>query len=549
MSQVSPQPSTGAASARTAIVIDTPPTSNGDLHVGHLAGPFMAADVHARYLRGLGREVVFSSGTDDSQTYVLASARRKGLAPEDLCGRSWHEIKRTLADMAISLDGFAPYDDRYRAAVLDFVGALHQAGKFELRTVRAPYNERTGEFLVEGLVCGYCPTCLTESRGGLCESCGHPIAPDGLVEPRSTVDADDPITFRDTEILVLPMERYRERLTAFYAERGERMRPHTRQLVAEVLARPLPDFPVTFPIGWGIPAPFPETPGQRLNAWVEGIPAVMYCTAYAAEQLGKQATADDSHWRAENDPEIIYFIGFDNVYFWGLTHVALLMAHEGRYALPDSIISNEFYELENDKFSTSLGHVVYTGDLLADVPRDLIRFFLALSCPEHQRTNFSRMALDEVTGKRLVEPWTELSGALAKAIAAIGADGATLTVPADAVHRADAVATRFRGCYELGGYSLTRAADLIVAQLDRLRRKAVDLAGQSEVDAGQLGGLLLELRVLVSGAAPIMPDVAAAAARAGGFDCRLDADAHDVTELTPFALPLLGTTDAEPSGH
>lgn len=531
----------GRDTARRAIIIDTPPTSNGDLHVGHLAGPFIAADVYARYLRSNGRPVVFSSGTDDSQTYVLASARRNGLAPEELCGRSWHEIRRTLDGMGISLDGFAPYDDRYRASVLKFLGALHQAGKFREKTVMLPYSERRGEYLVEGLVCGYCPTCLVESRGGLCETCGHPNNFDELIDPRSTVDPDDVVTHREARILVLPMEEYREQLTAYYRERESRLRPHTMQLVREVLARPLPDFPITYPIGWGIPAPFPETPGQRINAWAEGMPAVMYTTAYAAERLGERHADDDELWRAEHDPEIVYFIGFDNVYFWGFTHIALLMAHEGRYALPDTFISNEFYELENAKFSTSLGHVLYTKDLLKEVPRDLVRFYLAISNPEHQLTNFSREALTKVSGDRLVRPWNLLAGLLGKAVADAGVQDTPLPVSDEGRRRAAAVLARFRACYELSDYSLTRAANLIVGQLDRLVREARLIREEAGSDPARLGDLFLDVRTLVACAAPILIDLAQAASEAGEFSCRLDAEEFRPTHVAPFALPLLAT--------
>jgi methionyl-tRNA synthetase len=532
-----------ANSPRTAIVIDTPPTSNGDLHIGHLAGPFMAADVHARYLRACGREVVFSSGTDDSQTYVLASARRMGMRPEELCGRSWHQIRHTLVQMGISLDGFAPYDDRYRASVLEFVRALHAAGKFERRTVRLPYSERTGEFLVEGLVAGYCPVCLVYSRGGLCETCGHPNNYDELLQPRSTVDPYDEVTHREADILVLPMERYRGQLVEFYAQRQHRMRPHTVQVVRELLAGQLPDFPITYPIGWGIPAPFAETPGQRINAWVEGIPAVMYCTAFAAERKrgGRDGSADDELWRAGHDAEVIYFIGFDNVYFWGLTHVALLMAHEGRYVLPDAIISNEFYELENDKLSTSLGNVLYTNDLLTEVPRDLIRFYLALSCPENQRTNFSRGAMDKVVDQRLVTPWNQLAEVLNKVTGGVTGE---LPVTAEARIRATAVAARFRACYELDGYSLTRAADLIVAQVDRLLRAAQALDPSTATASGALADLFLEMRTLISCAAPIMIDLGAAGGAAGGFECRLDEQATRVSTVRPFRVPAVPAVGA-----
>ena len=222
--------------------------------------------------------------------------------------------------MRISLDGYAPQDDRYLAAVLDFLGRLHAAGKFRLRTVPLPYSERSGEFLVEGLVAGDCPVCLCESRGGLCESCGHPNNFDELLEPRSTFDPADPVTTREAEILVLPMEQYRAALAGYYREREAFMRPHTMQLVREVMARPLPDFPITYPVGWGIPAPFAETPGQTINAWAEGIPAVMYCTTFAAERLegaDRRTLAYDALWRAEQAADISYFIGFDNVLLLG----------------------------------------------------------------------------------------------------------------------------------------------------------------------------------------------------------------------------------------
>ncbi|MYT33728.1 MULTISPECIES: class I tRNA ligase family protein [unclassified Streptomyces] len=537
-------PSRNELGDRRVIVIDTPPTPNGSLHVGHLAGPFIAADVHARYLRATGRGVLYSSGTDESQTYVLASARKLGVAPEELARRSWTGIRDTLETMGMSVDGFAPYDDGYRATVLKFVQELHAAGKFELRTVRLPYSEKTGEFLVEGLVCGDCPICLSESRGGLCETCGHPNNFDELIGARSTVDPTDQLTTREAEILVLPMEDYRDRLTTYYAEKLPYLRPHMAQLVRELLDRPLADFPITYPLGWGIEAPFPETPGQVINAWVEGIPAVMYTTDHAARQLGEETAASDELWRTDRDHELVYFIGFDNIWFWGLTHLALIMAHEGRYIVPDAMIVNEFYELENEKFSTSRGHVLYAEDLLKEVPRDLVRFYLALANPENQRTNFSRVALDKVTGERLVQPWERLRSRLDEAARTVG--GTTLPVSDRARRHAAIMLERFAACYELEGYSLTRAADLICVQLERLARWTEELdLGCRQPDRTALGDLYLEVRALIACASPILIDLAEAAALAGGFDGSLGFETFALSEVKPFALPPLGTTTAQ----
>ena len=510
------------------VIIGPPPTPNGDLHIGHMAGPYVAADVHARYLRARGHDVLYATGTDDSQTYVVASARRRGIAPQALCDASARDIQRTLDAMGVQVDGFAPFDDGYRAAVLDFMGTLHAAGKFRTRDVRLPYSERDGEFLYEGLVCGGCPVCLAHSRGGLCETCGHPNNFDELLDPRSTVDPTDVVSLREVTILVLPMEAYRERLVEYYA--GRRWRPHIVQLVAEVLARPLPDFPITYPGAWGIRAPFAETPGQVLNAWAEGMPASMYCTAHACAPQERPAAAEEL-WRAEQAIELVYFLGFDNAYFWGMTHLALLMAHEGRYVLPETIVCNEFYELDNDKFSTSRGHVVWTRDLVADVPRDLVRFYLALTAPENQRTNFSREALCAVTEQRLVNPWNRLVDALART----DDRGVTLRVSADAQKRAATMIERFSACYDLAGYSLNRAADLIAIQLERLERCA---AARGDCH-GEAGDLHLETAALLACAAPILIDLAAAAAAAGAPVGELSPEAFAVSRLAPFARPRL----------
>ncbi|WP_079405549.1 class I tRNA ligase family protein [Streptomyces sp. 3211] len=521
---------------RRTVIIAPPPTPNGDLHTGHLAGPYLAGDVYARYLRASDRPVIFTSGTDDSQTYVVSSAARAGLTPEELALRSATQIRATLEAAGISVDGFAPFDKGYRQTVIDFVTDLHSDGAFRLKTVLLPHVEATGEYLMEGLVAGDCPVCLVESRGGLCESCGHPNNFDELLRPRSTVDPAAVVTHREAQILVLPMEEYRDRLADYYVRHRDVLRPHTAQLIREALERPLPDFPITYPTAWGIPAPFTETPGQVLNAWAEGMAASMYCTWYAAEQLGEHTDRFDEHWLSEHGIDLVYFLGFDNVYFWGMTHLALLMAHGDRYVEPHAIVSNEFYELENQKFSTSKGHVVWAADLVAEVPRDLVRFYLALTAPEHSRTNFSREALDSLSSSRLVEPWNRLAGRLDEMLAGVPAD-ALLPVSATGAEQAGIVVERFRSHYELESFSLHRAADLIVVHLDRLLKQADRVAVDVPSD---LGDLILAVRTLTACAAPLLVDVAARAERAGA-DLSLPAGAFAADPVAPLRLPLLST--------
>jgi methionyl-tRNA synthetase len=532
---------------RPVLVLGPNPTPNGGMHLGHIAGPYLAGDIYARYQRARGRRVIFTTGTDDSQTYVVASARRQGISPADLCRRSTEQIRAALHDIGISVDGFGPFDDSYRATVSDYFRALHAAGVFRLRTVRLPYSERTGEFMVEGLIEGDCPVCLSTSRGGLCETCCHPNNFDQLIDPHSTVDPTDVLSYREATILVLPLEEYRDRLGEYHERLAEHRRPHLRQLIGELLARPLQDVPVTFPLSWGIPAPFPETPGQVLNAWLELMPGGMFTTSYAARQLGHD-TAPGDLWRAEEDLRVVHFLGFDNAYFFSLPHTAMLMAHGDTYILPESIINNEFYELESEKFSTSNGHVLTPEDLLREVPRDVSRLYLALTAPEYQRTTFSRAGLDRVAEVRLVGPWNELALTLREATAAC-VNGTPLAVSGAARRRVSSMLTRFDLGYAMPTYNLNRSAETVLAQVARLRRRASALQGTVPADQPETwGDLYYEVKALLALASPILIDLSDAARAAGAFDDLpshglLTAGAFELVEVQPFAPPLLSAVN------
>jgi methionyl-tRNA synthetase len=511
----------------TTIVVAATPTSNGDLHVGHMAGPYLAGDVYARYLRATGAPVIYTTCTDDSQTYVVTTAHRQGTTPAALCGTSTAAIQRSLQAMGISMAGLPPIGSDYRRAVLDFVKALHEAGRLRLRTVRLPVASRSGTYLFDGLVTGSCPVCLAGSCGGACEACGHPNNYDELVDPRSTVDPDDPVSYRDTTILVLPMEDYRDRLTAYFAAQEGRWRPHAMRLIKDLLAGPLPDIPVTIPADWGIPAPFPETPDQRLYPWIEAMPAIMYSTWWSA---GDTSVPFDEHWRAEHGANVVYFHGYDNVYHWGLMDLVLLMAHGDKYVSPALNVCNEFYDLAGEKFSTSRNHLIWSVDLLAEVPRDLVRFHLALTAPEQSRTNFTRVGLRDTGSRRLGDPWNALADAMSSALA--GSTGALPTTPAGR-ERCAAMLARFRGCYELPGYSMSHAAETVLSQLTRL----LPLARGRRTAPGDL---LAEVRTLLACAAPILIDTADRAA-AAGVDLRLDAEVPAAVPV--FELPRLPGVD------
>jgi methionyl-tRNA synthetase len=502
------------------VVISPAPTANGDLHLGHLAGPFLAADVCTRYARATGREALYGTGMHFTQNYVVTAARRLGVVPEDLRERSAEQVQQTFTAMGVEVDGFGCIGDRFTKLVTDFYGRLHGLGLLELRTVRFPYLPSTGEYLMDAYLTGECPFCLADGCAGICESCGLPIAPGDLIDPRSTVRPDEPLEHREADILVFPVERYRAELEAYFARTP--MRPGMARLIESALASPLPDFPITQPASWGIPAPFPEVAGQVIYPHMEGMPWSMFTTALAAEKRGAVLTADDELWQADAGTTVVYFLGLDATYPFAIVGTAMLTAL-GEHVLPSQYITNEFYELANEKFSTSRGHVVSGRELAAEVPRDLIRFHLCATSPEYQRTDFTHEALLRVSETRLTGPWNRVAAAVDEWV-----DRGPLPVSEDARRTARRMAERFADGYELRRFSLTAAASTLAEQLGRLDRLA------ATVTAETAGDLCHQVDVFLRCAAPILIDLAAAALPDTMLPGHPDADA-----VIPKRLPRL----------
>ena len=520
---------------RPVIIIAATPTPNGDLHVGHLAGPYLAGDVCARYLRASGRAVSYTTCTDDSQSYVVTTAARRETSPGQLCAASTAAISNSLAEMGISIEPLPPIDDRYTQSVLDFVTRLQVTGRLRERTVRLPYATLSERYLYDGLVTGRCPVCSATSSGGACEDCGHPNNFDELQDAHYSLDPNEPVSYRQERILVLPMEEYRQQLTSYFHAHTHLWRSHPMQLVRELLARPLPDIPITIPGQWGIPAPFAPTAGQVVYPWVEAMPASMYSTWHAAGGEHGPIAELDGYWRAERNAEVVYFHGFDNTYHWGLMDLTLLMAHGDRYSLPTANICNEFYELEGAKFSTSRNHLMRAGELLAELPRDLVRFYLAMTAPEQRRTNFTVAGLHELTRRRLVEPWNALADRVERLVDL--ADSTTLPTTATGRGRAKEMLERLGQCYQLPNFSMTRAAQTIAGELVRL--------GCSDTITVP-GDLLLAGRALLAGAAPILIDLAEQAS-ADGLEIGFATPPPDA--MPARLLPRLSTRAGDQAGQ
>jgi methionyl-tRNA synthetase len=504
------------------VVISPAPNANGDLHLGHVAGPFLAADVFTRYTRATGREVLFGTGAQDSSSFVMTTANRLGITPRALVASSIGQIETTLTALGIAVDGFTGDDDRHAKVVLNFLDRLHATGRLRLRRMAFPYLPRTGEFLVDAYVRGGCPVCLTEGCAGLCESCGHPVAAGDLIDPRSTMHPGEPVLLRETEVLVLPVEDYRHQLRDYFADHRSVLRPHMAQAIGEMLSGPLPDYPVTYPTSWGIPAPFPGVTGQVINPNAEAMAWSIYSTALSAEARGHVLAAEDELWLADAGTTVAYFLGFDNIYPFAVAGLAMLMAHGGRYLLPEQYLTNEFYELDSSKFSTSRGHAVWGRELAAEGPRDLIRFHLAATSPEYQRTDFSRAALATLTRTRLVEPWNRVASKVQQWVGR-----GPLPVSRRSHTAAARIADRFTAAYDLAGFSLHRAAATIADQVARLdgweagRDDAGDFCHQVQVVLRCSAPILIDL-------ATVLPDTTFPV---GGGPA--------ATEVTPRSLPRL----------
>ncbi|GAB6900178.1 class I tRNA ligase family protein [Kineosporia succinea] len=511
--------------SRRTLIISPAPTANGDLHLGHLAGPFLGADVYARWLRATGREVLLASGFQDTSSYVVTTARRLGTTPQDLVTSSGEQIEGTLAAAGIAVDGFTGDEDAFVKTVRRFLEDLHAGGALELRTLLFPYSPATGEYLVDGFVRGGCPVCLADGCAGLCESCGNPVAPGDLLEPRSTLDENDPVELRPAQVFVLPLERYREGIRAHFAEHGRAMRPHMAQALQEMLSRPLPDYPVTYPVSWGIPAPFPEVAGQVVNPNAEPAAWSIYCAQLSARNRGLDVTEDEL-WLTGAGTRVVYFLGFDNIYPFAVAMVGMLLAAKGRYLLPEEFVTNEFYELENAKFSTSRRHLIWGRDLVAEVPRDVARFHLAATSPESQRTDFTRAALERVTSARLIGPWNRV----AEKVDAFTGRGA-LPVSARSREAAARIVKRFAAGYELEYFSLTRIAETLGEQLGRLE--------DWDVAPGQEGDFCHQVDVIARCGAPLLIDLAAGALA----DLSIPTG-EGPAEITPVPLPRLSGTVA-----
>ncbi|MEA5504482.1 class I tRNA ligase family protein [Halotia wernerae UHCC 0503] len=393
--------------SRKFLVTATPPTTNGDLHVGHLAGPYLGADVFKRYQLQRGNEVLYVSSGDDNQSYVVTTSLRLGRDPREVITDFAGRIQITLKAACIEMDIFTSPDQEHTLFIQGFFHRLYNAEKIVAKEKDHFFCENCNRFLFESYINGYCPACFKTTKGNICESCGNANDPIDLISPRCSISKNHTISRKRVKSLFLELEPLREQFRDFFDKQRGIWRPHIMQLVFDVLDKPLPDYPISFISDWGIPVPFPGFEGQVINVWAEMLPGLMESTRKAAMKHSPKVSVSDL-WNAENGYELVQFLGFDNSFFFAIVHIALLMTSQEEWILPSAIITNEFYQLENYKFSTSKNHVIWGVDLLEKFPVDQVRYYLCLTNPEHQQTNFLIEEFIRITDEKLSKPWNQL---------------------------------------------------------------------------------------------------------------------------------------------
>ncbi|WP_084530719.1 class I tRNA ligase family protein [Burkholderia sp. WSM2232] len=490
--------------AKTTIVTATPPTPNGDLHVGHICGPYLGADIYTRYLRMKAETAAYVSYSDHNQTYVVSTAAKLNAEPMALADDYANKIRETLEMAGIEADTFHNPDAAHVAFVQKFFRRLYESGKLTSKTKHVWTDPVEGQMVFESYLRGHCAVCFAETAGAICESCGHPNDATTLKLPRNAIVPENGLVRSEVKLIVLELERYRNEITRFFLDKAKHWRPHLLQLVDELLARPLPDYPITYVSDWGIPAQIPGHEGQVFNVWAEMMPGLMHAAEIATNKRPDGAL----HWAGTADTRIVQFLGYDNSFFFALVHVALAFA-DGGLRQPDFIVTNEFYEFENFKFSTSKRNLIWGRDLLAQVPKDRVRYYLALSNPEYQKVNFTRAAMDQLLEARLLAPWRKLNEQLIKEAGRAGVQpGDRLELTPEQRAELQSILDRFEQFYVVEKFSPQRVAEQLSALLiyaSNCLEDHVSRVGRHQV--ALVYGLVAAVLPVILG--PLMPETAA----------------------------------------
>jgi len=362
------------------------PYANSRLHLGHVAGAYLPADIFARYHRMKGNEVLMVSGSDIHGTPVAIRAEQEGKTPAEIA-QHFHELfQEDWEKLGISWDLFTTTGtENHTRIAQDFFLNLLDLGYIYRQTVTQPYCEKCRRYLPDRYVEGTCPLCQSPgARGDQCEQCGKPMNPSELVQARCKLCSTTPV-YHESEHFFLKLSFFQEQLLSWVKDKGY-WRPDVQRFTRRYLEEGLLDRAITRDIDWGIPLPIPNYPGKSLYVWFEAVIGYLSASIEWAEKQGTPF-AWRSFWH-DKDTKSYYFIGKDNIPFHTIVWPAMLMGYGG-LRLPDDVPANEFLTIESQKFSKSRNLAIWVHDFLSRYDADSLRYLLSANMPENSDTDFS----------------------------------------------------------------------------------------------------------------------------------------------------------------
>lgn len=369
---------------KRTLVTTALPYANGPVHIGHLAGVYVPADIYVRYLRDKGEDVLMIGGSDEHGVPITIRARKEGVTPQDIVDRYHSLIKKSFEEFGISMDIYSRTTSKIHEKVAsDFFRTLYDKGEFVQKTSKQYYDEEAHQFLADRYITGKCPHCGNEhAYGDQCEACGTSLSALDLIDPKSAISGSKPV-LKETTHWYLPLDKHEAWLRKWILEDHKEWRPNVYGQCKSWLDMGLQPRAVSRDLDWGIPVPVEGAEGKVLYVWFDAPIGYISNT--------KELRPDDwEKWWKDPETRLIHFIGKDNIVFHCIVFPAMLKAHGG-YNLPDNVPANEFMNLEGDKISTSRNWAIWLHEYLADFPgkQDVLRYVLTANAPETKDNDFT----------------------------------------------------------------------------------------------------------------------------------------------------------------
>lgn len=360
------------------------PYANGPVHIGHLAGVYVPADIYVRYLRMMNEDVLFIGGSDEHGVPITIKARNEGVTPQDIVDRYHTIIKQSFQDLGISFDIYSRTSSKIHAETASaFFKDLYEKGKFIEKTSQQYYDEETKTFLADRYITGTCPHCGNEKAyGDQCEACGTSLSATDLINPKSTLSGQEP-QLKETKHWYLPLEEYETFMREWILDSHQEWKTNVYGQCKSWIDQGLQARAVTRDLDWGVKVPIEGADGKVLYVWFDAPIGYISNTKELYPENWEK-------WWKEKDTKLVHFIGKDNIVFHCIIFPAMLKA-EGSYILPENVPANEFLNLEGDKISTSRNWAVWLHEYLKDFPgkQDVLKYVLCANAPETKDNDFT----------------------------------------------------------------------------------------------------------------------------------------------------------------